>query len=78
LFQLLHSVKISITISMQWPIKEVEIDLLNKPSWFLDISPHGKVPVIVFKEAGKTQVAAGENTRAFRERVQASTSSPNG
>jgi glutathione S-transferase len=26
------------------------IDLNNKPSWFLEISPHGKVPVLVIDE----------------------------
>ena len=37
-------------------MEKVDIDLQNKPPWFLDVSPHGKVPVIVFKEGGKSQV----------------------
>jgi glutathione S-transferase len=28
------------------PFKEVEIDLQRKPDWFLQISPHGKVPLL--------------------------------
>jgi glutathione S-transferase len=30
----------------QLPFKEVEIDLQRKPDWFLQISPHGKVPLL--------------------------------
>ena len=40
---------------IQVKIDKVDIDLSNKPSWFLEVSPHGKVPVITFKEGGKNQ-----------------------
>jgi glutathione S-transferase len=28
------------------PFEVTYIDLRNKPDWFLEISPHGKVPVL--------------------------------
>lgn len=36
--------------------ERVEIDLQNKPPWFLQVSPFGKVPVITYKEGEQTQV----------------------
>ncbi|KAL5722581.1 Glutathione S-transferase dhar1 [Ranunculus cassubicifolius] len=32
------------------PYKSLLVDLSNKPQWFLDISPEGKVPVIKIDE----------------------------
>ena len=32
------------------PFKVTYINLLDKPDWFLEISPHGKVPVLVVDE----------------------------
>jgi glutathione S-transferase len=29
------------------PFERIDIDLANKPDWFLNISPLGKVPVLV-------------------------------
>ncbi len=31
----------------------INIDLSNKPTWFLDLSPTGKVPVLVTKQGGE-------------------------
>ncbi|KAJ9531007.1 hypothetical protein QJQ45_000993 [Haematococcus lacustris] len=38
------------------PIEEVPIDLGNKPSWLPQLSPHGKVPAVAYKE-GEVQLA---------------------
>jgi glutathione S-transferase len=32
------------------PVERVNIDLVNKPDWFLELSPLGKVPVLVVDE----------------------------
>jgi len=34
------------------PFERIDIDLANKPDWFLEISPLGKVPVLVVKHEG--------------------------
>ena len=34
-------------IEQQIPFKRLDIDLANKPDWFNDISPLGKVPVLI-------------------------------
>ncbi|KAJ9531199.1 hypothetical protein QJQ45_006640 [Haematococcus lacustris] len=36
------------------PIEEVPIDLGNKPSWLPQLSPHGKVPAVAYKEGDRT------------------------
>jgi glutathione S-transferase len=36
--------------------ERVDIDLANKPDWFLKLSPLGKVPVLVVEQDGKEQV----------------------
>ena len=38
------------------PFERVNIDLANKPDWFLKLSPLGKVPVLVVEENGKEHV----------------------
>jgi len=41
----------------QIPFERVDIDLANKPDWFLKISPTGKVPVLEVSEGdGSTQI----------------------
>jgi glutathione S-transferase len=42
------------------PLERVDIDLANKPDWFLKISPLGKVPVLVVP-ADKGEVALFES-----------------
>ena len=34
-------------IEKELPFELTEVDLSNKPDWFLKVSPYGKVPVIV-------------------------------
>jgi len=34
-------------IEKELPFELIEVDLRNKPDWFLSISPYGKVPVVV-------------------------------
>ena len=36
--------------------ERVDIDLANKPDWFLKLSPLGKVPVLVVEQDGREQV----------------------
>lgn len=36
--------------------ERVDIDLANKPDWFLKLSPLGKVPVLVVEQDGKEEV----------------------
>ena len=38
------------------PFERVDIDLANKPDWFLKLSPLGKVPVLVVEQDGKEEV----------------------
>ena len=38
------------------PFERVDIDLANKPDWFLKLSPLGKVPVLVVEQDGAEQV----------------------
>ena len=38
------------------PFERVDIDLANKPDWFLALSPLGKVPVLVVEEDGRREV----------------------
>lgn len=38
------------------PFERVDIDLANKPDWFLKLSPLGKVPVLVVEEEGREAV----------------------
>lgn len=35
--------------------ERVDIDLSNKPDWFLSLSPLGKVPVLVVEDGGRTE-----------------------
>ena len=42
------------------PFERIDIDLANKPDWFLKISPLGKVPVLTVK-AGQGEVALFES-----------------
>lgn len=35
------------------PFERIDIDLANKPDWFLEISPLGKVPVLVVERDGR-------------------------
>jgi glutathione S-transferase len=43
------------------PFERVDIDLGNKPDWFLKISPLGKVPVLVVTQDGGKEVALFES-----------------
>ena len=43
------------------PFERVDIDLANKPDWFLTISPLGKVPVLVVTGADGKEVALFES-----------------
>ncbi|MCK1639045.1 glutathione S-transferase family protein [Bradyrhizobium sp. 157] len=43
------------------PFERVDIDLANKPDWFLKISPLGKVPVLVVTSADGKEVALFES-----------------
>jgi glutathione S-transferase len=38
------------------PFRRFDIDLSNKPDWFLALSPLGKVPLLAISEAGRRQV----------------------
>ena len=38
------------------PFERVDIDLADKPDWFLKLSPLGKVPVLVVEEDGRQEV----------------------
>lgn len=38
------------------PFERVDIDLANKPDWFLRLSPLGKVPVLVVEQDGREEV----------------------
>jgi glutathione S-transferase len=38
------------------PFERVNIDLANKPDWFLKLSPLGKVPVLVVEQDGREEV----------------------
>src|SRR3712207_6505768 len=38
------------------PFERVNIDLANKPDWFLKLSPLGKVPVLVVEQDGRDAV----------------------
>ena len=38
------------------PFERVNIDLANKPDWFLKLSPLGKVPVLVVEQDGRERV----------------------
>ncbi len=38
------------------PFERVDIDLADKPDWFLKLSPLGKVPVLVVERDGREQV----------------------
>ncbi len=38
------------------PFERVNIDLANKPDWFLKLSPLGKVPVLVVAQDGREEV----------------------
>ena len=38
------------------PFERIDIDLDNKPSWFTELSPLGKVPVLVVEKDGEEQV----------------------
>jgi glutathione S-transferase len=43
------------------PFERVVIDLANKPQWFLDISPLGKVPLLKVQRAGGTEAVLFES-----------------
>ena len=38
------------------PFERIDIDLADKPDWFLKLSPLGKVPVLVVEQDGEEQV----------------------
>ena len=38
------------------PFERVDIDLADKPDWFLKLSPLGKVPVLVVEQDGREEV----------------------
>ena len=38
------------------PFERIDIDLADKPDWFLKLSPLGKVPVLVVEQDGREQV----------------------
>ncbi len=38
------------------PFERIDIDLANKPDWFLKLSPLGKVPVLVVEQDGEEHV----------------------
>ena len=38
------------------PFDRTDIDLANKPDWFLELSPLGKVPVLVVRQDGREEV----------------------
>jgi glutathione S-transferase len=40
------------------PFERINIDLANKPDWFLKLSPLGKVPVLVVEQDGRENGAA--------------------
>jgi glutathione S-transferase len=42
------------------PFERIDIDLANKPDWFLKISPLGKVPVLIVRD-GASEVALFES-----------------
>ena len=43
------------------PFERVVIDLANKPQWFLDISPLGKVPLLKVQQPGGTEAVLFES-----------------
>src|SRR5215831_10136799 len=54
------------------PFERIDIDLANKPDWFLKISPLGKVPVLVVKdEAGEVALFESNVICEYIEDTQA-------
>lgn len=45
-----------VLLEKQAPFDRTDIDLANKPDWFLELSPLGKVPVLVVEEEGREHV----------------------
>jgi glutathione S-transferase len=45
-----------VAVEKELAFKRVNIDLANKPDWFLEISPTGKVPVLEVTEGGETHI----------------------
>jgi glutathione S-transferase len=43
------------------PFERIDIDLANKPDWFIKISPLGKVPVLVVTDEDGREVALFES-----------------
>ena len=61
-------------IEKELPFELTEVDLSNKPDWFLKVSPYGKVPVIVddgetiYESAIINEYSAGPGEVACRRR----------
>ena len=51
------------------PFERIDIDLANKPDWFLKISPLGKVPVLVVAQDGREVALFESNRRPARPEV---------
>ena len=45
-----------VLLEKQAPFERTDIDLANKPGWFLELSPLGKVPVLVVEQDGREEV----------------------
>jgi glutathione S-transferase len=56
------------------PFDREDIDLKNKPTWFLEISPTGKVPVLVVD--GKTAIFESAIINEYLDEVSGSTMLP--
>lgn len=43
------------------PFEKVLIDLADKPAWFIDLSPLGKVPLLIVRQPGRPQAVLFES-----------------
>ncbi|MCA1498330.1 MULTISPECIES: glutathione S-transferase family protein [unclassified Bradyrhizobium] len=53
------------------PVERIDIDLANKPDWFLKLSPLGKVPVLVVTEKGEVALFESNVICEYIEETQA-------
>jgi glutathione S-transferase len=42
-----------VLLEKQVPFERINVDLGNKPAWFMAVSPSGKVPMLMVQEAGR-------------------------
>ncbi|MET3618709.1 glutathione S-transferase family protein [Burkholderia ambifaria] len=64
-----------VLLEKQVPFQRINVDLSDKPAWFLEISPTGKVPVLQVQEAGGSNEVLFESV-AICEYLQETHSGP--